>query len=624
MNVKKQLLICMVSTGLIFAATLPSFASESYSPFVERRGLETVYWGDTHVHSAYSTDAGMIGNQLKPEAAYRFARGEEVISSTGLPARLVRPLDFLVVADHAENLGLAPMIAESNPKLLSNPWGKEIHDLVKAGKGRAAFTKWVTEAMRPLKDPIDDPELYSSIWQRMTDSADRFNNPGQFTALIGYEWTSGPNGNNLHRVVIFKDGADKANQIIPMSQYQSTDPEDLWQWMDNYQKNTGGSILAIPHNGNVSNGLMFDDVRLNGEPMDADYARRRMQWEPLTEVTQIKGDGEAHPALSPNDPFADFGTWDKANITSTVAKTPEMLPREYARPALQRGLAYGESLGVNPFKFGMIGSSDSHTSLATAREDNYFGKISINEPQAERWKHYVIQSTNGNEELSSFAFEEVASGLAAVWATENTRAALFEAMQRKEVYATTGPRITVRFFGGSGYTIQDLYSPNMAKIGYARGVPMGGDLPADLEEAPTFMIAANRDPDGANLDRVQVVKGWQDDNGELREKIFDVALSDGRSVAANGEVPAVGSTVDLETASYDNTIGTAELRSLWTDPEFTPNLNAFYYVRVLEIPTPSWATYDEQRFNTSIPDKAAKVVQDRAYTSPIWYAPDVE
>ena len=609
-----------IALGILIAPALAAQVADNFSPFVDRTGLESVYWGDTHLHTAFSTDAGMIGNTLTPDDAYRFARGEQVTSSTGIPARIVRTLDFLVVSDHAENLGLAPMIAESNPRLLANPWGRELHDMVKAGKGREAFNKWGTEAMLPAKDPIDDPELYSSMWQRLTDAADRFNDPGDFTAFIGYEWTSTPEGNNLHRVVVFKDDASKANKIIPMSQYASTDPEDLWQWMAKYKKNTGGDILAIPHNGNLSNGLMFDDVRYNGEPMDADYARRRMQWEPITEVTQIKGDGEAHPALSPDDEFADYGTWDKANIAGSVAKQQNMLPREYARPVLKRGLAYEESLGVNPFKFGMIGASDSHTALATTRDDNYFGKFSGNEPNAKRWEHYVIASMTGDDELSTFAYNEVASGLAGVWARENTREALFEAMQRKEVYSTTGPRMIVRFFGGD-YSPADLNSPDMARLGYERGVPMGGDLPSNLKKAPVFMVAATRDPDSANLDRIQVVKGWLDKQGQLQEQIYNVALSDNRQADASGRVAPVGNTVDVENATYSNDIGDPELRTLWQDPDFDPALRAVYYVRVLEIPTPAWPAYDQKYFDTEIPDVAPKVVQNRAYTSPIWYTP---
>lgn len=592
---------------------------KNYSPYVERRGMEQVYWGDTHLHTAYSTDAGMIGNRLGPDAAYRFARGEAVVANSGQPARLSRPLDFLVVSDHAENLGLAPMIAESNPDLLKNPWGKAIHDLVKTGKGREAFLKWGVEAMLPRKDPIADKALYSSIWQRLTAAAERYNDPGNFTALIGFEWTSTPEGNNLHRVVIMRDGAERANQVIPMSQYDSTDPEDLWRWMADYEKNTGGSILAIPHNGNLSNGLMFDDVRYNGEPMTADYARRRQRWEPLAEVTQIKGDGEAHPALSPTDEFADYGTWDKGNIASSVPKQEAMLAREYARPVLKRGLNFEQTLGVNPFQFGMIGASDSHTSLSTTRDDNYFGKFSGNEPSADRWKHYVIQSISGDDALSTFAYEEVASGLAGVWATENTREALFDAMRRREVYATTGPRITVRFFGGSHYSEDDLNSPEMAAIGYRKGVPMGGLLPGNLNRAPVFMLAAQRDPDGANLDRIQVVKGWLDKRGQLQERIYDVVASDGRKPNPQGRVDALTSTV--KKASYSNRVGAVQLQTLWTDPDFDPTLRAVYYLRVLEIPTPSWQAYDEQYFGVTMPEQVTREVQGRAYSSPIWYTP---
>jgi hypothetical protein len=608
-----------LAAAVLAAVTTTGQAADTYSPYLNRQGMEQVYWGDTHLHTAYSTDAGMIGNTLGPDAAYRFARGEEVVSSSGIPARLSRPLDFLVVSDHAENLGLAPMIAESNPKLLANPWGKDIHDLVKAGKGYDAFAKWGQEAMLPLKDPIADPELYSSIWQRLTAAADRFNDPGDFTAFIGYEWTSTPEGNNLHRVVVFKDDASKANTVIPMSQYDSTDPEDLWAWMAQYEADTGGKILAIPHNGNLSNGLMFDDVRYNGEPLTQDYAERRTRWEPIAEVTQIKGDGEAHPDLSPDDEFADYGTWDKANIASSAVKTADMLPREYARPALKRGLAYEESLGNNPFQFGMIGASDSHTAFSTTRDDNYFGKFAGNEPRPKRWDHYVIRSLTGNDELSTFAYEEIASGLAAVWAQENTREALFAAMQRREVYSTTGPRITLRLFAGTGYSEQDLYSPNMARIGYHKGVPMGGQLPATLNTAPQFMIAATRDPDSANLDRIQVVKGWLDSNGKLQERIYNVALSDNRQVDASGKAPALKSTV--KGAQYSNSIGAVELRTLWQDPDFNPAHRAVYYVRVLEIPTPSWLAYDVAHFGGTPPAAAPREVQNRAYSSPIWYSP---
>ena len=364
-----------------------------YSPYVARVAsdaafAEGVYWGDTHLHTSYSTDAGMLGNTLGPEEAYRFARGEEVLSAHGLRARLIRPLDFLVVADHAANLGLAALIAESNPELLKNEWGRRVHDLVKSGNESEAFQAWVTAAST-YQDPINNPKAMRTTWEREIDFADQYNEPGRFTALIGYEWTSigtrqAPG--NLHRVIIFKDGADKVKQVLPFSIYDSYDPEDLWEYMANYEESTGGTVLAIAHNGNLSNGLMFPVERLNGQPVDRGYAEARARFEPLYEVTQIKGDGEAHPFLSPNDEFADYGTWDKADIAGFKAKEDWMLQYEYARSALQIGMQLEQKLGVNPFKFGMIGSTDAHTSLATTREENFYGKTPHLEPRADRWE----------------------------------------------------------------------------------------------------------------------------------------------------------------------------------------------------------------------------------------------
>lgn len=601
--------------------------AEDYSPYTDRTGLEQVYWGDTHLHTGFSTDAGMIGNTIGPEEAYRWAIGEEVQTSTGLKTRIARPLDFLVIADHAENLGLAPMIAQSHPGLLANPWGKELHDLVKAGKGRDAFTKWGTEAMIARTDPLANDGLYGPIWKQQIETADKFNNPGHFTAFIGYEWTSTPNAQNLHRVIVFKDDATKAGQITPYSQFDSIDPEDLWAWMAEYEDNTGGDILAIPHNGNLSNGLMFATERMNGEPIDADYAQRRSIWEPLTETTQIKGDSETHPQLSPNDEFADYGTWDKADIGGRLAKEDSMLQFEYSRSALKNGLLLAQETGVNPFKFGMIGASDSHTAIASTREENYYGKFAGNEPQAQRWKHFVIRSIGGNDELSTYAYEELASGLAAVWAEENTRAALFEAMERKEVYATTGTRISVRLFGGWDFNDDDIHNPNMAKMGYRKGVPMGGDLrpqPTKHQKqgkAPSFLVSAHKDPMGANLDRIQIVKGWLDTKGSVQEKVYNVAMSGDRKANRRGKVKAVGNTVDLNNATYSNSIGTTSLSTLWVDPDFDVNQRAFYYARVLEIPTPTWLAYDKRRLSDDVPQDANLQGQERAYTSPIWYTP---
>jgi len=598
-----------------------ALGARHYSPFLDQSYPNRVFWGDTHLHTSYSTDAGMIGNVLGPDEAFRFARGEKVRASMGEFAQLVRPLDFLVVADHAENLGLAPMIAESNPQLLAIAWGRRIHDLVKGGDPFGAYVQW-GESMMALTDPIDDDALTRTIWNRIVDSAERFNEPGVFTALHGFEWTSSYEANNLHRIVMFRDDADKVADLVPFSNYDSSDPEDLWDWMEAYERDTGGRVMAFPHNGNLSNGLMFDDVRLNGEPIDVDYAERRMRWEPLYEVTQIKGDGETHPLLSPNDEFADYYTWDRGNF-GTALKTPDMLPREYARQALARGLKYEEEIGANPFKFGMIGATDSHTSLATTREDNYFGKASPVEPGtgAERYDEFIIQPAFLGEEVAIRHYETLASGLAGVWARENTREAIWDAFKRKEVYATTGSRILVRVFAGWDFDADEVHRPDFAETGYARGVPMGGDLVAGPEgAAPTFMIRALRDPDGANLDRVQIVKGWVGADGEPQTKVFDVAWAGDREPDASGALPPVGSTVDG--ADYTNTIGAAALGGHWVDPEFDTAQRAYYYVRVLEVPTPSWLAYDEAFYGPlDLPDDAVMVQQDRAYTSPIWYTP---
>jgi hypothetical protein len=602
----------------------PSDKKVEYSPYPKQTYPNNVYFGDTHLHTSYSTDAGMVGCTLGPEDAYRFARGETVVSSTGVPARLHRPLDFLVVSDHAENLGLAPAIAESNPKLLENEWGKMEHDLVKSGRegGIKAYENWM-EKTGARDDPLSDmPELAAEMWGKIIAAAERYNQPGLFTAFIGYEWTSQPDGNNIHRNVIFRDGGDKAEQVVPFSQYDSFDPEDLWKWMQAYEEKTGGRLLAIPHNGNLSNGLMFDDVTYTGKPLTQDYALRRQKWEPVYEITQMKGDGESHPALSPTDEFADYEIWDKGSF-GPQPKTPDMLPREYAREAFKRGLAYEEKLGANPFKFGVIGSTDSHTALSTAEEDNYFGKVTLLEPSADPIRfEEVIAGRPAPKGYQIYARQVGSAGIAAVWARENTREALWDAMARKEVFATTGTRLRVRVFGGFDYTEDDLVRSDFARYGYDHGVPMGGDLKnAPKGKAPTFLIRALRDPDGANLDRVQVVKGWMDASGKLHEKVYDVAWSGDRKPGKHGKLPLVGNTVNVKEATYTNAIGAPFLSAYWKDPAFEAKERAFYYVRVIEIPTPRWTTYDAKIFGVKLPEDLPASIQERAYTSPIWYTP---
>jgi hypothetical protein len=594
-----------------------------YSPYPEVTYPNRVYFGDTHLHTTYSADAGMIGNTLGPEEAYRFAKGQTVKSSTGVTARLARPLDFMVVADHAENLGLAPLLMAKDPGLMATEFGKELRKRIDAGDLPGAWDYW-SKSKASGKDPLAGQEhIYRTAWQKITDSAEKHNEPGRVTAFIGFEWTSAYERNNLHRNVIFRGGKKNADTIIPFSAFDSVDPEDLWKWMATYEQKTGERLLAIPHNGNLSNGLMFDQVTLTSKkPLDKDYAQRRERWEPLYEVTQMKGDSEAHPLLSPRDEFADFETWDKGQL-GPAPKTKDMIPREYAREALKRGLAYEAKLGANPFKFGMIGSTDSHTSLATTTEDNFFGKVAAVEPSADPIRfNEVIGGIGGKPEIAIYARQTSASGLAAVWSRDNTREALWDAMARKEVYATSGTRLVVRVFAGYDFSAKDLERSDFAANGYAKGVPMGGELKAAAAgKAPSFLVVARRDPDGANLDRIQIVKGWLDTKGVPQEKVYDAAWSGNRRPGKDGKLPAVGNTVNVPEASYTNSIGAPYLAAHWKDPAFDPKQRAFYYVRVLEIPTPRWTTYDAKFFKVALPKDVPASIQDRAYTSPIWYTP---
>ena len=601
-------------------ATQPG--ERTYSPYPGQDFPNRVLFGDTHVHTTYSADAGLIGNRLGPDEAYRFAKGGTVTSSTGVPARLARPLDFLVVTDHAENLGVAPLLAERDPRLLETEYGRALQAAVDAEDYAKAWEIFsLTKASG--EDPLADvPGVYDSVWQRITEAAERHNAPGAFTAMIGFEWTSAFERNNLHRNVIYRGAKATADTRLPFSAYDSTDPEDLWAWMASFEAATGDRLLAIPHNGNLSNGLMFDDVKLGTDQrLDADYAARRARWEPLYEVTQMKGDGETHPALSPDDEFADFETWDKGQL-GPAPKTPDMIPREYAREALKRGLAWDAELGANPFKFGMIGSTDSHTSLSTAQEDNFFGKVTALEPTADPIRfEEVVGGVGGEETVAQYAWQTSASGLAAVWARENTHEAIWDALARKEVYATTGTRIRVRVFAGYAFEKADLQRSDFDAHGYATGVPMGADLPAGPEgRAPRFVIRALRDPDGANLDRIQIVKGWLDADGRTAERVYDVACGGRRLLKSGCEAP-VGDTVDAASATWTNDIGQAILAGFWDDPDFDQSQRAFYYVRVLEIPTPRWTTYDAKFFGVERPEGAPVSIQERAYTSPIWYAP---
>jgi len=608
-----------------------AYTGKVYSPYAKRGIPERPLWGDSHLHTALSMDAGLFGNRLSPREAYRFARGEEVVSSSGQVVRLSRPLDWLVVANHSDGMGFFGDIAAGKPELMAYEQSARWIKAFKEGGDTAVqasldlITTFSNDKMDPEMFALYSPgsKPFKNLWEKVIDDAEAFNDPGRFTAFIGFEWTSLIKGNNMHRVVIMRDGAVRARQVVPFTMTApqgSPDPRDLWKYLANYENKTDGEILAIAHNGNLSNGIMFPlEAQWNGTKLDEAYVTQRDKWEPLYEVTQIKGDGEAHPFLSPDDEFADYENWDIANLDASVAKTNDMLAGEYAREALKRGLAIEARLGTNPYKFGLIGATDSHTSLATAEEDNFFGKHSGYEPSPGRMSHPFMETDKGK----IVGWQMVASGLAAVWATENTREAIFDAMQRKEVYGTTGPRMSVRMFGGWEFSDQDLNNRILANAGYAKGTPMGGDLRVKPKDAaaPNFMVYALRDPIGANLDRIQIVKGWLDAEGTTHEKVYDVAWSSERVLDKKGKLPAVGNTVDAATASWTNTIGAAELGTVWTDPDFDVKQKAFYYARILEIPTPRWSTYDAFRFGIDLPEGAPVSTQERAYTSPIWYTP---
>jgi Protein of unknown function (DUF3604) len=600
-------------------------AKPGYSPYAGRSYPTRPLFGDTHLHTAFSMDAGAFGAKLTPRDAYRFARGEELLSNTGQPVKLSRPLDFLVVADHSDGMGFFPQLMSGDPDLLATPQGRKWYDQIRGGQGAAAAVDIIGSFGRgqmPAGFPAPGTKAYRNAWTETIKAAEAYNDPGRFTAFIGYEWTSG-GPNNLHRNVIFRGNGQQASQVEPFTTLPplgSGNPVDLWKWMAMAQDKTGSEVLAIAHNGNVSNGRMFPIVEAFGKNIDADYAKTRARWEPLYEVTQTKGTGEAHPYLSPDDEFADFELWDRANLDASAAKTKDMLEFEYARSALKNGLKLEAALGTNPYKFGLIGSTDSHNGLAAIEEDNFFGKTAPQEPSPERLTKVFVG--NMNTGVTIMDWEVGAAGFAAVWATENTREAIFDAMKRRETYATTGPRMGVRFFGGWDFAPQDAQGRSPAAVGYTKGVPMGGDLrAAPSGKAPSFLVAALKDPIGANLDRIQVVKGWMNAKGELQEKVYDVSWGGDRKPGRDGKLPAVGSTVDVANATWTNTIGAPELITVWKDPAFNPAERAFYYARVLEIPTPRWTAYDAKRFGNKPVAGTRMTIQERAYTSPIWYTP---
>jgi hypothetical protein len=628
-------LILCLSLALLVATTITAqgepvsakkpatLDGKPYSNPVRTDLPQRVLWGDMHLHTENSFDAGLYGTRLGPEDAFRFARGEAVVSTTGVPAKLSRPYDFLVVTDHSDYMGVPLGLRNGTPELLANAVGRKWYDEYHA-KDDTRFTV-VSTILKDIKNgtpTLHDPELARSVWQKAVAAAEKYNEPGRFSAIIGFEWSSAPDGNNLHRNVIFRDDADKALQVVPLTTFENRDPESLWQYLASYEQKTGGQILCIPHNSDLSGGMMFADRTFGGKPLDRAYAEARARWEPVAEITQNKGDSETLPLLSPDDEFANFERWDKANIGGTRLDKPEEQPFNYLRPSLTRGLKYAQTIGVNPFKYGLIGSTDSHTGLSTAAADNYFGARPEGEPS--RTRKNLAPTKTATKALGEMGVaDRASSGLAAIWATQNTRAAIFDALRRKEVYATTGPRITVRVFAGWHFTSQDATRSDFAANGYAHGVPMGGDLSgAKPGQTPTLLIQAAKDPDGANLDRVQVVKGWIDSSNTTHETIYDVAWSGSRAPGADGKLPPVGNTVDIKTATYGNSIGAAVLATAWRDRDFKADERSYYYIRVIEIPTPRWTTYDAARFGSALPGSQPATVAQRAYTSPIWYTPN--
>ncbi len=699
------LLICLLTVSTFslsfsaFAQGLPSGEYEEnaefptvndygygYSPYAGGREYpQKVLWGDTHLHTVYSFDAGTAGTLLTPEKSYRFARGEVVTTDGGEDVRLSRPFDFLVVTDHTDSLGFFPQFkdgTEPTPKECGDDYDRTLgwYEDINSGdpdRGAEASVEIIAAfSQNDIPECMEQTRReFRTAWNDETKWAEEFNEPGIFSAVIGYEWTSLASGNNLHRNVIYRDNRKKARLMLPKTTADGTNPELLWAWLKNYQDKTGGQVLAIPHNGNISNGLMFADNMFederdpNGEPLTSDYAKQRQLWEPLYEVIQVKGAGETHPFLSPDDEFADFeiAGWDNGNLDLSQPETSDMYEHEYARSALKNGLKFEEDLGTNPFKFGLVGSTDSHMGLSSMEENNFMGKFPIYTPSPDRAAHISKESSFNKTrlmntipdeieqkfpdltlkkigdklkskgltkedipepiqeklipEVKRFGWQYGAAGFVGVWAQENTRASIFDAMKRREVYATSGPRMVVRLFGGWDFTDEDL-GRNPGDVGYAKGVPMGSDLSvAPVGKSPTFLVAALKDPIRGNLDRIQIVKGWLDANGETHEKVYNVAWSDRPNDTADNLSP-VGNTVNTETAEWTNTIGATELATVWIDDQFDPSQRAFYYARVLEIPTPRWTDYDKAFFpDAEIPKEAPLTLQERVYTSPIWYSP---
>ena len=595
--------------------TAPKTAAEAAS--ARAPSGRKVYFGAVHVHTSISFDGFTLGTRTMPEDAYRWARGEAIEPGmNGVKNQVQTPLDFYMVSEHSEMLGVFQEMQRPGTAASKLPIAKRV--LSSDPAVAAAVTEIFGDLNAGQLDPatmkvLRDPAIGRSTWRTIVDVADKYYEPGKFTTFAGFEWTSSPENRNMHRVVMFRD--TKVLPDLPLSTIESQDPETLWKWMDT-QRARGSVLMAMGHNGNSSDGRMFEQVKFDGSPIDTGWVAARSRNEKLYELTQIKGTSETHPSLSPNDEFADFEIWDYT--ISAEAERPKVRTASYARQALVDGMAV-EARGLgNPFKVGFYGDNDTHTAAGSHEEFNYTGKFGVEMLPGVRLAGLPGMPAGQVKQIREFG----SGGLAGVWADENTREGIYDAMYRRETFATSGTYIRLRMFGGFGLTRADLDAADFAARGYQKGVPMGGDLKgAPGTPAPTFLVRALKDAKSANLDRIQIVKGWIDTVGQKHEKVFDVAWAGERKPGPNGKLPPIGNTVDLKTATYTNSIGAAELAVAWTDPEFKPGERAVYYARVLEIPTPRWSTYDSVRLGKPLPKDLPLTIQERAWSSPIWYTP---
>lgn len=594
---------------LVTALAIPTALASDLPP---PNADNNVYFGDVHVHTGWSFDAFTNGSKTTPADAYAWAQGKPITGSGGPDMQIRTPLDFYMVADHAEYMGVFNQMANPDSPLSKTELAKGVTS-PDANVRLQTFAGILRDMSAGKRDPqLSNPALAGSVWAEIVKAADANYTPGKFTTFAGFEWTSNPQRRNLHRVVVFRDTKHLPDLVL--SALDSDDPEVLWKWMDE-QRARGSMLFAIPHNGNASDGRMFELTRFDGKPIDAAYNKTRAANEPLYEITQIKGTSETWPGLSPTDEFAGFEQW---NYTlSADYERPTQHRGSFVRQALLDGMSQAAGGAGNPFKYGFIGDTDTHNAAGSNEEYNFTGKFAFENNARERLTGVPGAPAGQVQQVQEFS----SGGLAGVWAPENTREAIWDAMQRRETFATSGPMIKVRFFGSFDYATDDVQKPDFVQLAYARGVPMGGDLKPGTGRAPTFLVMAQKDAKSGNLDRVQIIKGWLDASGKQHERIYDVVWSGERKIGADGKLPAVGNSVDLKTATYTDDIGAAQLATGWTDPDFKPEERAFYYARVLEIPTPRWNTYDAVRQQMAPLTNVPATLQERAWSSPIWYVP---